>query len=93
MPRRGVRVHPAPSIEGCVPPPQNAGASRFCCVCPRGRLLGRPARKCLARAQRRPRLRSSEPVRHEPVEAHVLFGGFAGKAPVNLCRDTYHEPA
>jgi hypothetical protein len=28
-----------------------------------------------------------------PVEAHMLFGGFADKATVNLCRDTHHEPA
>jgi uncharacterized protein len=34
-----------------------------------------------------------KPVRHEPVEAHVLFGSFADKATVDLCRDAHHEPA
>ena len=38
-------------------------------------------------------LRAGKPIRHEPVKAHMLFGGFTGKATVNLCRDTYHEPS
>ena len=49
--------------------------------------------KCSARARRRPRLRASKPIRHEPVKAHMLFGSFTDKATVNLCRDTHHEPA
>jgi len=36
---------------------------------------------------------ASEPIRHKPVEAHMLFGSFADKAAVNLCRDAHHEPA
>ena len=36
---------------------------------------------------------ASKPVRREPVEAHTLFGGFADKATVDLCRDAHHEPA
>ncbi len=42
---------------------------------------------------RTPRLGASKPIRHKPVEAHMLFGSFADKATVNLCRDTHHEPA
>jgi len=42
---------------------------------------------------RTPRLGASKPIRHKPVEAYMLFGSFADKATVNLCRDTHHEPA
>ena len=38
-------------------------------------------------------LGASKPIRHKPVEAHMLFGSFADQATVNLCRDTHHEPA
>ena len=38
-------------------------------------------------------LRASKSIRHEPVKAYVLFGSFADKAAVDLCRDTHHEPA
>jgi hypothetical protein len=47
----------------------------------------------VARTQRRLGLGASKPIRYKPVEADVLFGGFADKAPVNLCRDAYHELA
>jgi hypothetical protein len=40
-----------------------------------------------------PQSGASKPIRHKPVEAHMLFGSFADKATVNLCRDTHHEPA
>jgi len=42
---------------------------------------------------RTPQSGASKPIRHKPVEAHMLFGSFADKATVNLCRDTHHEPA
>ena len=38
-------------------------------------------------------LGASQPIRHQPVETHMLFGSFAGKATVNLCGDAHHEPA
>jgi hypothetical protein len=36
---------------------------------------------------------ASKPIRHKPVEAHVLFCSFADKTALNLCRNTHHEPA
>ena len=57
------------------------------------RALARAAIKCPTRAQRIRRLRASKPIRYKPVEAHMLFGCFADKATVDLCRDTHHEPA
>ena len=38
-------------------------------------------------------LGASKPIRHKPVEAHMLFGSVADKTAVNLCRNTHHEPA
>ena len=38
-----------------------------------------------------PQLGASKPIGHKPVETHMLFGSFTGKAAVNLCRDTHHE--
>jgi hypothetical protein len=35
----------------------------------------------------------SESIRYEPVEAHTLFGGFEGKAAVNLWRDAHYKLA
>jgi hypothetical protein len=36
---------------------------------------------------------ASKPIRHKPVEAHMLFGSFADKTAMKLCRNTHHEPA
>ena len=49
------------------------------------------AARCLG--GRTPRSGAGKPIRHKPVEAHVLFGSFADKATVDLCRDPHHEPA
>jgi hypothetical protein len=38
-------------------------------------------------------LGAAQPIRHQSVETHMLSGSFAGKATVNVCGDTHHEPA
>ena len=54
--------------------------------------IGFPTKRYLSPITRR-RLGAGEPIRHEPVEAHVLFGGFSDKSTVNLCGDPHHKPA
>jgi hypothetical protein len=57
------------------------------------RISAAPPRCQVSLRPRTPQLGASKPIRHKPVEAHMLFGSFANKATVNLCRDTHHEPA
>jgi hypothetical protein len=44
-----------------------------------------------SRTQRTAWLGASKPIRHKPVEAHMLFGSFADETTVNFCRDTHHK--
>jgi hypothetical protein len=38
-------------------------------------------------------LGAGKSIRHKPVEAHMLFGGFVGKATVDLGRNAHYEAA